>query len=385
MDEANASDLWGDTPYPRVLHLIGSLAIGGTEQQLVRFINRSTHPELHVVAVFDKRAPGALASELPVTPLVLGRLTSPKLRPGNFKVPFGLRKVIKQERIDLVHAHLGLSEVLAAAATPPSVPVVSSRRGRNRGFERLPMKRLEGWSHRRVQRMICNSYNLADYTRREDLSPPEIEVIHNGIDLADFPSSPLPGPEPPVVAVIANLHPHKGHELLFRAMRRVSDSLPSAQLLIVGDGPEREPLTRLSGELRLNVEFAGQVRDPRPYMARSHVVALCSEYEGFPNALLEAMASGRPVVATKGGGTSELVRDGVDGLLVEGDPRELASAILLLLQDGELLERMAAAAPERAGEFDWPSAVHKTETVYRDVIQRKRVPAAKESGSPCAV
>lgn len=385
MVEANASDLWADTPHPRVLHLIGSLAIGGTEQQLVRFINRSTRPERHVVAVFDRRAPGALASELPQDPFVIGLLRSPKLRPQNFKVPFRLRKVIKQERIDLVHAHLGLSEVLAAVATPLSVPVVSSRRGRNRGFERRPMRNLEGWSHRRVERMICNSQYLADYTQREDLSPPEIEVIHNGIDLADFPSSPLPAREPPVVVVIANLHRHKNHDLMLRAIRRVADTVPSVQLLIVGDGPERGPLTRLSEELRVNVEFTGQVRDPRPHIARSHIVALCSDYEGFPNALLEAMASGRPVVATRAGGTSELVRGGVDGLLVERDPQALASAILSFLRDRELLERMAAAARERAGEFDWPSAVHRTEAVYRDVIRHKGVPAAKGSGIPCAV
>jgi len=373
---AGAGDeLWTDTPYPRVLHLIGSLAIGGAEQQLVRFINRSTRPERHLVAVFDSKAPGALVSELPQNPRSLGLLTSPKLRPSNFMVPFGLRRVIKEEGIDLVHAHLGLSEVLAATTTPRSIPVVASRRGRNRGFERRLMKSLEGWSHRRVDRMICNSEYLADYTRREDRSPPDIEVIHNGIDLADFPLAAFPTGGPPVVAVIANLHRHKGHDLMLRAMRTVADTLPSVQLVVVGDGLQREALARLSEELRLNVEFAGQVRDPRPYIARAHIVALSSDYEGFPNALLEGMASGRPVVATKGGGTGELVRDGVDGLLVERNPQALSSALLSLLQDEKLLERMAGDARERAGEFGWPSVVYRTESVYRDVLQRRGIPA----------
>jgi glycosyltransferase involved in cell wall biosynthesis len=99
---------------------------------------------------------------------------------------------------------------------------------------------------------------------------------------------------------------------------------------------------------------------------------MTSDHEGFPNALLEAMSQGRPVVATRVGGVPELVRDGEDGFLTSGDPVEIAARLRSLLTDRAMRERMARSARGRAGTFTWERAVRETEAVYREVLARRR-------------
>lgn len=352
---------------PSILHLIASLNVGGTEQQLVQFINRSSAPERHVVAVFDE--PGHLADRLPTPPVQIGTFgRTPRAYPGNARTVWALRKLVHRLGVHLVHAHLGVSEVLAALAVPRTVPLLASRRGRNVGFEPFRwLKLVEGLCHRRVDLMICNSNYLAEHTRRHDLWPPPIKVIHNAVDLERFRPVDLPLTSPPTVAMVANLKWYKRQEAFLRALRIVADEVPSVRALIVGEGPDRQALGRLTEGLRLddNVIFAGRVLDPRPYVAQAHLVTLTSAHEGFPNALLEGMAMGRPVVATRVGGIPELVRDGVDGVLVDLDPPAIAGGLLGLMRDRAALERMSASAIQRAGQFTWDRVVSETESVYR--------------------
>lgn len=148
----------------------------------------------------------------------------------------------------------------------------------------------------------------------------------------------MPPATRPTVAVVANLKSYKRQELFLQAFKLVTRELPDAQALLIGEGPDRPKLTALVSRLAIerNVSFVGQVVDTRPYVAKSHVVCLTSRHEGFPNALLEGMAMGRPVVATRVGGIPELVREGVDGLLASADPDALAGAMFALLSDEQL-------------------------------------------------
>jgi L-malate glycosyltransferase len=363
----------GSGRQPKILHLIPSLDIGGTEGQLVQFLQRSSNPSAHRVAVFY--APGALASRLANPPIVLGAVC-PRLRDAIqlLNVARRLRRVVRELRVDLVHAHLGLSEVLAVAV-PRSVLVVSSRRGRNVGFQsNAALKLIEGLGHRRADIMICNTRHWAELSKRDDLWTPPTRVIYNAIDPSEHPVAPMPSGDQPSIAVIANLHPYKRHELFFQAFRLLLGRLPTARVTLVGDGARRPILERLASRLRIaeQVSFAGEVADPRPIVGRSHVVALTSEHEGFPNALLEAMAQGRPVVATGVGGVPELVRDGVDGLLTSSDPDDIAARLHSVLVDAALRERLGGSARERASTFTWDRLVRETESVYSDVLARRR-------------
>jgi glycosyltransferase involved in cell wall biosynthesis len=359
---------------PRVLHVIGSLERGGTEQQLVEFIRRSPEPERHVVATFSSGGP--LADRLPEPPVLLGPLGRGfrDVR-DDLTVRSQLRRLVRHRGIDLVHAHLSMSELLAAAAVPHRVPIVASRRGRNLRYERVAWFRAcEAIAHRRVRLMLCNSRELARFTLDHDLSPPPVMVVPNGVDLERFAPSLLP-PEP-VVAVVANLIAYKRHDLFLRAFESVARAVPEARAVLVGEGPERARLEKLAAELGLveRVDFRGAVADVRPHVAEARVVALASLHEGTPNALLEAMAMGRPVAATGVGGVPDLVRAGVDGLLPDATPAAFAAAIVSLLTDTDGATAMGVRARERAESYGWDRVVRRTSDAYRRVLSGERFP-----------
>jgi glycosyltransferase involved in cell wall biosynthesis len=360
-------------PYPRVLHVIASLAIGGTERQLVGFVQRSSAPTQHHFALFDE--PGPLAEIVPNSPHVIGSVSRDLRSTGsNLRTVRSLRSLIRSLDVDLVHAHLDLSQILAALATPRSVAVVASRRGRNVGVMARPWLRpVEGLAHRRTAVLICNSEYLADRTRTRDLWPPLTQVIHNAVDVDWFTQEPFP-PGPPTIAMVANAHPYKRHDRFLEAFRIVLQQIPEARAVLVGGGPDLATVRDAAHRMGVGseVELVGQVEDSRPFLMRSHVVALASDHEGFPNVLLEAMATGRPVVSTSVGGVPELVRDGVDGLLVPRDARALGEALVRVAGDLPGAEQMGAEARRRAEEFGWDRVVRETESVYAGVLENPR-------------
>jgi glycosyltransferase involved in cell wall biosynthesis len=356
-----------------VLHVIASLRIGGTERQLVEFINRSSAPASHFIALFDEEGP--LARAVPNRPILFKGVSRDLRRPWtNLAGVRELRRLIRTLDVDIIHAHLGISEVLASAARPKDIPLIAARRGKNIGFEeRWWLRPVEAFGHVRADVMICNSEYLAEHTRKCDWLPPPIVVIHNGVDLDAFYRAPWPTDECPTITVVANFHEYKRHDLFIRAFQQVANTVPGARALLVGDGRERpllEVLVRESG-LVDRVEFVGQATDPRPYLQAAHVVALTSDHEGFPNAVLEGMAMGRPIVATPAGGIRELVRPGEDGF-IGASASDLATAMVLLLRDAQLREAMGHSARLRAEGFGWPIVVSKTEGLYRTVLGTRR-------------
>ena len=362
--------------HPRVLHLIGSLEPGGTERQLVGFIQRSSDPARHAVAVFSRR--GELAAELPSEPVVVGPAQRRLLgAPSVADALLDLRRLISASRPDVVHAHLGYSEVFAALASPRGLPIVASRRGLTPVLERsFPGRMLMAAAHRRERMLICNSADLERRARAERCCPPTV-VIPNGVDLSVFTPSPEPA-GPPTVAVVARLRPGKGHDLFLRSFRSVVDRVPDARAVLVGGGPIRTELESLTSRLGLDsaVRFVGDVPDPRPHLGACHVVALTSSHEGTPNALLEAMASARPVVATAVGGVPELIENGVNGVVVPLDDQAISDALVDLLRDPPRRRTLGDRARLAAARYDWGAVVARTESVYEKVLRPSVVSVA---------
>jgi glycosyltransferase involved in cell wall biosynthesis len=174
--------------------------------------------------------------------------------------------------------------------------------------------------------------------------------------------------------MVANLIGYKRHDLFLRALATVLPLVPDVHAILVGDGPERPALERLAHDLGIShaVEFAGRVADVRPYIERSRVVALTSDHEGLPNALLEAMAMGRPVVARAVGGVGELVHDGREGWLTGSDVATIADRLVRALTPSEGQVAMADAARQRAELFSWGQVVHRTEDLYRRIAGGER-------------
>jgi len=209
------------------------------------------------------------------------------------------------------------------------------------------------------------------------VSPAKITVIPNGIDCARFegyraPSDEVPiGDRAPRVGVVARLHPAKGLDTLLDAAALLVARWPSLELLLVGDGEQRGALEDQARRLGLgpHLTITGMQRDVRPWIARFDVAVLPSRREGLPNALLEYLALGRAVVASRVGGIPEIVRDGIDGVLVEpGDAPALAAAVDALLRDETRRIRLAQAARLRAREFGLDRTLDATSALYHGVL-----------------
>jgi glycosyltransferase involved in cell wall biosynthesis len=183
-------------------------------------------------------------------------------------------------------------------------------------------------------------------------------VLRNGVDVDRYATGETQraararlglDPRRAVIGTIGRLEPRKGHDVLLAAMRLVAGATNGTcpQVLLVGDGPLREALERRTDELGLGhvVRFTGNLSDVRPALAAMDMFVLSSHEEGMSNALLEAMAAGRPVIATAAGGTSEIVASERTGLLVPvADAGALAAAVQRLLADPGMAERLGGAA-----------------------------------------
>jgi len=175
----------------------------------------------------------------------------------------------------------------------------------------------------------------------------------------------------PVVGIVGGLRPEKRVDLLLLAAARLLDRLDFL-VLVIGDGPEAERLSQLASDLKIDraVRFAGRREDAAELVRLFDVAVLTSDREGSPLALLEYMAAGRPIVATRVGGVPELVRQDVDGLLVPpDDPAALAEAIERLLSDRTLAEAMGAHAVARhAADFRLEAVVARVEALYEELL-----------------
>ncbi|RPF42750.1 glycosyltransferase involved in cell wall biosynthesis [Thermodesulfitimonas autotrophica] len=175
-------------------------------------------------------------------------------------------------------------------------------------------------------------------------------------------------PETPVAAVVAELSRVKNHEQIFRAWRLVVRELPEAVLLVAGEGERRRVLEGLAAQLGIaaHVRFLGFYRDIPALLSVADAVVLTSKREGLPRVILEAMAAGRPVVATDVRGNRDLVVDGETGYLVRvGDVAGTAAAVLRLLRNREGALRMGAAGRRRLEPYAIEKVVAQVAQIYQ--------------------
>lgn len=297
---------------------------------------------------------------------------------------FGARQTLAQlflqtwgRRPHLLHCHgaYPAGYVGAAYKRVTGTPLVI----RPHGADILPGEwidrdpRLRGRMHRALlaaDAVIAQGESLAERLRALGVPAARVRVIHNGVRLAEGGPAPVPG-EPWVLAM-GSLAPKKGFDVLLRAFALVLQRLPAARLTIAGEGPEGPRLLHMAASLGIadSVAFPGLVTGEAKaaLLACARVFVSSSRREPFANANLEAMAAGRPIVATRVGGNLEMLEDEVSGLLVEPeDPEGLAKAILRLLEDRERAAVMGRAAWQRAEVFSWDGMVDRYEALYREL------------------
>jgi glycosyltransferase involved in cell wall biosynthesis len=304
---------------------------------------------------------GPVAEELrergvPVEVLGLGRLYAPRGLAGVAR----LARHLRRSGPDVLHTYLVSSNVFGTLAGRLGgvAAVVTSRR--DTGFSRNWRLRLleERVINPRVDRVVAVSPTIAESTRRErGLCADRVLTIENGVDLAALePALQLRdetrrewglAPEDRAVGTIGHLSPIKGHADFLHAAALVAAADRRARFFVVGDGILRPSLEALARTLGIadRVVFTGAREDVPRLLAMLDVFVLPSHAEGMSNALLEAMALGRPVVATAVGGNPDVVRDGATGLLVPPrQPRALAAALAELLVEPARAAALGTAA-----------------------------------------
>lgn len=267
-----------------------------------------------------------------------------------------------------------------AAARQSGIPCVSHIRSMRIGdaSPRLMPEIVAG-----VTRFVANSRYAAEFwVERVGLPVSRMTVIPNAVSLDTPEPSNLRrwwvgDRREPVIGCVANFTDGKGHEFLLESFGDVVRLLPHAGLLFVGDGPRRPSVERRVRELALtaSVAFAGYDDRARAIMAACDVLVVPSATEAFGRTVLEAMAIGTPVVATRVGGIPELVVHGENGLLVEyGDTDAMTHAIIRLVRDADLAQRCVVAGRRTAAQWSVERHVQAISALYEEVFT-SRVPA----------
>lgn len=327
--------------------VIGSLERGGSERQIVEFV-RAAHPDHAQCVVVCLGDEGALADEVRAVGanvLALGarHLYEPR-------VLWRLARVFRDERPDVVYAFLfwgySVSLPLAALAVPQACRIQARRS--------LPEVDVPRWSIFRGFRRIADRYShgvivnsLAvggAVARHEPALSGRLWVVPNGVQ--SVARWARPARTELTIVCVANLIAYKGHATLFGALRQLRPN--GWSLLLVGEGPERCNIERMiaSANLQERVSMLGRRFDVHDILDAADVVVLPSYSEGMPNAVLEGMAHGIPVVASDVGGVRSLLGSGAGIVVAPGDDQALADALQRLIDDPSLREDMGEKGRE---------------------------------------
>ncbi len=363
-----------------VVHVLHSLSVGGTENGVVNLINSLNGSFTHtVVSMTDV---GPLAGRLPAGVAVhsLGK------RPGiDVQVIVRLARLLRKLAPDLVHSRNWAAFDAILAARFARVPaLIHGEHGRDASDpnglngKRNLLRRLLAPL---VNRFVTVSYDLRRWLV-ETVGVParKILTIHNGVDTARFCDGGWEtgrralglSQDRLVIGTVGRLDPVKDQAGLLRAFTRVQEKHPEVLLAIVGDGPCRAELHALTAELGLSsrVRFLGERTDVPLLLKGMDLFVLPSIAEGISNTILEAMATGLPIVATRTGGNPELVEDGVTGMLAPvGDPQALAAALAAYVNNPQLRALQGRAGRQRAvDEFGLERMTGKYRDLYLSLL-----------------
>jgi glycosyltransferase involved in cell wall biosynthesis len=331
---------------PRViLLLITTFDMGGAERVYIQLALGLAARGYKVIAACLQWRSGIVARELEGTAVSIVDLNfSSRADVRGF---VRLLRLIRRSDVDVVYTFLIHPHVLGRfAARINRVPIILSSQ-QTMLYENKLLEWLNRFTARWCAAIVAVSRNVQEYLAVQVKLPRrKLVTIYNSVDtrrLRGRPATRVHRDEGPIVGYCARLTPEKDHSGLMRAIALVRDKYPAVRLLLAGEGPERERLARVVEDQRLTdtVRFLGHVNDVSAFYSRLDIYVQSSYVEGLPCAVLEALASELPVVATRVGGNEEILAGGDAGILVPPrDPVALAEAILWIADNAEIGREM---------------------------------------------
>jgi len=352
----------------KILYCIDALARGGTELQLTGLIDHLGRDRFEPILCTLRPSPVELT---PAGCRHLALDVPRLLTPIGLLAMWKLARWLKAEKVDVVQTFFQDATIFAGTAARLAGVPVRLASFRDLGFWRTQLQ--ESLLHRIHPMMtgfLANSQVVKEhFVERDGIDPGKIQVIYNGIDPTRLPFNAHEGPTVDI-GIVGNLNRRvKRTDLFIKAAGLVAADHSEINWHILGDGGFKEEFQALAERVGLGdrVKFAGRIADVPSYLARLQVGVICSDSEGFSNALLEYMVKGCATVATDVGGNSEVMEHGETGLLVPADdPQALASAMKQLVEDVSLRQRLAGNARRFAEKnYNWDRCVAAHEGVYR--------------------
>lgn len=372
-------------PKSNVLQLITELDIGGAEKVLLSLVRKLDKDKYNIMVGYMK-GEGNLVEDFREAGVKVFNL---KMRTRvDVRAVIRLYRLLKKENIKIIHTHLIQADICGfLAGKGAGVPVIiSTKHGPNEFRKRFSIPVwLDGIFGNHSDRIFAVSQAVKDFLMEwEKISKDKFTVINNGIDLEEFNIDiDIPRKKEElglslsskVVGSVGRLDECKGYMFFLKAMPKILEHVPEARFIFVGEGPLRSKLEKMSRELKVeqNIIFLGVRRDIPEILSAMDLFVLPSIVEGFGIVLLEAMAMGKPVIASRVGGIPEIVKDGVTGILVEpASPSDLASSIVKLLKDPLEAKRIGEAGREEVKRrFTAEAMTQKIELVYNEIFNLK--------------
>ncbi len=386
LDQSSAGDLVvpenrrasGAAQPVRVCHISMCLATGGLERLLVEFarLRDRLRFEMEFMALSREGQPATDIRVAGCSATVLNETQDFR----KWQTLKTLARRLREGHFDVVHTHNTFAHFYGTiAAKWAGVPVVvNTQHGRGCGGH-WKAKWQFRLANRLTQRIVGVSHDSVELCQADDRgSAGKMIAIWNGIDLARFSrESAVAGRRDAdtITAIsVARLSREKDFPTLLHAVRSVVNRVPTFRLRIVGDGPERATIERVTAELNLcdHVELLGERHDVAEQLSQADFFVSATRSEGISLTLLEAMAVGLPIVTTRVGGNPEIVIDGQTGRLVaDNDPDALAQAILELCHDRNSWSEMGRHGRARVEQhFDIRQMVANYEALYEELVRR---------------
>lgn len=366
----------------RITFVIGSLEAGGAQRTVVLLCEGLLSQGHHVSVVtfngsekdFFELPKGIERTALCISSCLQTLIKFTRLRRG-----------ILATKPDVIVSFIETMNIMVLFAMwGTKVPVVVSERSNPKSYKiSVIWKWLRWWIYQKTDRIIVqtkavSNYFLPKFQGKLSVIPNPVIPPRTSEGFTEFP------PKPFLIAV-GRLYYYKGYDLLLKAFARLKTSYPDWSLIILGEGPARVEIEALGLELELgdSISLMGTVGNPYDFLVHADLFVMSSRFEGFPNALCEAMACGLPVISTDcPSGPQEIIRNGEDGILVENEnANALFEAMDQLMSDKKEQKRLGSNASQIVERFSLKKIVGLWEEMIVQVISEKQKNLAKKGGT----